>query len=92
MTVYIDKLRYYPPGTVNFKGASHWCHMWTDGDIDELHRFAARIGMRYEWFQKHRVLNHYDLIARRRNAAIKAGAVECDVKDFLRDQRIANVS
>ena len=34
-----------------------WCHMATDGSFEELHAFAARLGLRRAWFQR----DHYDL-------------------------------
>lgn len=53
------------------------CHMFTDAiDLEELHVFAERIGMRRSWFQPHRVAPHYDLTSSRRAAAVLLGAVE----------------
>lgn len=52
------------------------CHMFPDGSIDELVRFAVRIGMKEKWLQKgRRGLVHFDLTKSRREAAIKAGAI-----------------
>lgn len=56
------------------------CHLFTDGDLQELHALAGRIGMKRAWFQpfpQHSV-PHYDLTASRRAAAVKCGAVEVD--------------
>lgn len=86
MTVYVDELKEYPLGTV--KGAPrarYWCHMWAD-DVEELHEFAAKIGMRREWFQDHRVIPHYDLVKLRRAFAVKLGAVETDTRTWLRQK------
>ena len=52
--------------------------LWTDGvhlvsdtSLDELHEFAARIGLKREWYQK----GHYDMTAPWRiRRALKAGA------------------
>lgn len=35
---------------------AHWrwetvCHMWTDGDLEELHEFAESLGLKRAWFQ-----------------------------------------
>ena len=49
------------------------CHLFTDGQLDELHRLAAQIGLRREWFQDGR-LPHYDLTGSMRERAIRAGA------------------
>jgi hypothetical protein len=43
---------------------------------EELHEFAAKIGLRREWFQKSTSGPHYDLTVRRRAAAVKLGAIE----------------
>lgn len=53
------------------------CHMFTDpGNLDALHQFAAKIGLKRRWFQEHKRLPHYDLTTGRREAAVKAGAME----------------
>lgn len=44
-------------------------------DLDELHAFAARIGMKRAWFQPHPRHPHYDLTESRRKMAIEKGAV-----------------
>src|SRR6185436_13568665 len=46
-----------------------WCHMATDGELDELHAFAARLGLRRRWFQR----DHYDLPPHGRRAAVALG-------------------
>jgi hypothetical protein len=46
----------------------------TDDTLDELHAFAARIGLRREWFQG-TTFPHYDLTAAKRDEAMVAGAV-----------------
>lgn len=70
--IYVDPLRNY-----------HWrlgnsCHMTTDGDLEELHLFAKKIGMKREWFQPSPPASvpHYDLTAKRREAAVAQGAEE----------------
>lgn len=55
------------------------CHMFTDNvDIEELHAFAVRIGMKREWFQRHVIAPHYDLVKSRRDFAVHSGAIEVD--------------
>jgi hypothetical protein len=49
--------------------------MMTDGHIDELHNFAAKIGMKREWFQDNPLHLHYDLFDGRINKALQAGAI-----------------
>lgn len=75
MTVYVDPLmehgwRLYGRQTSN-------CHLFTDGPLEELHSFAAQIGMKREWFQP-RSTPHYDLTPSRRKVAVALGAVEVD--------------
>jgi len=41
--IYVDDLQDYPSG--------RWCHMATDGELDELHVMAAKIGLKRSWFQ-----------------------------------------
>ena len=51
------------------------CHLFTDGNIKELHEFAKKIGLKLVWFQM-KSTPHYDLIESKRNEAIKQGAIE----------------
>ena len=75
MTVYVDDWR-QPAKLGRYPGK--WSHLMVgpDDDIAELHEFAARIGMRREWFQdKPWPRAHYDVPEFRRRQAIAAGAV-----------------
>ena len=46
-------------------------HLVSDANLAELHEFAARIGLKREWYQK----GHYDMTAPWRVArALRAGA------------------
>jgi hypothetical protein len=83
MAVYVDELRDYqalsgfgPPGL--------WCHMVTDGEIDELHQFAARLGAPRRAFQNHPRHPHYALPPYGRNLALALGAVEATTADLAR--------
>lgn len=60
---------------------SQACHMVADS-IDELHRFAGRLGLRRSWFQN-KTLPHYDLTIGMRVKAVKLGAIEIDKKKFM---------
>lgn len=75
MTVYVDDMRMQARvGRIN----ARWSHLTADTD-EELHEFAARIGMRRSWFQKSRTrpeANHYDVTDVRRDDAIRLGAVQ----------------
>ena len=79
MTIYVDTIRHYPSGL--------WCHMATDGPIEELHRFAERIGLCRSRLQHHRLVPHYDLRPVVREGAVALGAVEVSSKELLRRTR-----
>jgi len=76
--IYVDELRTYP-GSRRL-----WCHMATDGDLEELHQFAARIGLSRRWFQNHPKHPHYDLSATRRLLAIRAGAAAITSEEMVK--------
>jgi len=78
MTVYVDSLESW--GWKMRGREIQSCHMFTDSlDLEELHVFAERIGLRRAWFQTDsRVAPHYDLTPSRRDAAVALGAVELD--------------
>lgn len=59
------------------------CHLICDGDLNELHALAARIGMKRKWFQPHGAIPHYDLTEARREEAVRAGAVEIDRRGIV---------
>lgn len=84
MTVYVDDFRVEARvGGLH----SRWSHLIAD-DLDELHIFAARIGLRREWFQDPTVNGkpkaepgtrlaenwHYDVTDSKRKEAIRLGA------------------
>jgi Protein of unknown function (DUF4031) len=47
-----------------------WAHLVSDESYEELHAFAARLGLRREWFQG----DHYDVPADLRETALTLGA------------------
>lgn len=61
-------------------GPRAWCHMVSDTSMSELHEFAAKIGMKRAWFQG----DHYDLVASKRELAIKGGAVAVSSQQLVR--------
>ncbi len=76
MAILVDELREYPGSGLPFRS---WCHMATDGTWEELHAFAARLGLRRAWFQG----DHYDLPAHGRAAAVALGAEEVGTGELL---------
>lgn len=81
--IFVDELAQW---TVRRK----WCHMVTDGDVAELNAFAKKIGLKPEWLQdkNKRYKPHYDLVASKRELAIKHGAIEVNSHDFIKLVRI----
>jgi hypothetical protein len=77
MAILVDELREYPGVALPF---TVWCHMATDADFEELHEFAARLGLRRAWFQR----DHYDLPAHGRAAAVALGAEQVATGELLR--------
>lgn len=79
MSVLIDKPARYPgmrPGL--------WSHMWaSDGDLEELHTMAKRIGLKREWFQDRPKFPHYDLTGAMPQRALAAGAIEITVREWM---------
>jgi hypothetical protein len=61
-----------------------WCHLLAD-DLDELHRFAALLGIKRASFQgpPKSSTPHYDLTGFERARAIALGAVACDREQIV---------
>ena len=61
-----------------------WCHLLAD-DPDELHRFAARLGIKRVSFQgpPKSATPHYDLTGYERAKAIALGAIVCDREQIV---------
>ncbi|MEU9124313.1 DUF4031 domain-containing protein [Streptomyces sp. NPDC048506] len=57
-----------------------WSHLVSDQSFDELHVFAAGLGIPRRAFER----DHYDLPADRYDDAVRAGAVEVGSKELLR--------
>jgi hypothetical protein len=57
-----------------------WSHLVSDASYDELHAFAARLGIPLRAFQG----DHYDIPASLRPRAVELGAVEVPARELLR--------
>lgn len=77
MAVMVDKLREYPDVNLPFK---HWCHLAGDAGFEELHAFAARLGIPPHRFQG----DHYDLPPHLRERAVALGAEEVGTRELTR--------
>jgi Protein of unknown function (DUF4031) len=72
VTVYID-----PP---IWPGHGHlWSHLISDQSYEELHGFAARIGIPRRGFER----DHYDVIAERYGAAVAEGAQPVSSREIV---------
>jgi len=61
-----------------------YCHMATDGDIQELHEMASRLGLKRSWFQNKPGHPHYDLGPAKRSLAVKLGAIEVTSAELVK--------
>lgn len=79
--IYVDELVDYT-GMTKLK-YNRWCHLWTDGDIKELHKFAQSIGLKRRWFQD-KMFSHYDLVPSKRELALNKGAKFITLREYYR--------
>jgi hypothetical protein len=72
MAIYVDDAIWHWQGR-------QWCHLLAD-NIDELHRFAAALGLHRMSYQGPPKTSspHYDLTSYERRRAIALGAKPCD--------------
>jgi hypothetical protein len=86
VTVYVDDWRQWARvGPVE----ARWSHLTADSD-EELHAFAARLGLRRAWFQDHHrdvTRHHYDVTDAVRDEAIAAGATAVTWREGARIRR-----
>lgn len=81
MTVYVD-------APIWTKAASKqprktYSHMVADS-LQELHEFAAKIGIKKHFFHKHRVASHYDITSDQQVVALSNGAQLVSSTDIVR--------
>ena len=76
MAVYVDSL-------FTWGNQGQWCHMIAD-TLDELHRFAAQIGLKRSWVHISSTgIVHYDLRPSKRVLAIQRGAIPLSGQEFI---------
>ena len=73
--ILVDPVRRHPSG--------EWCHMVSDESVEELHEFAARIGLKRKAFQS-ASRPHYDLRPSTRQLVVSLGAEEVGMRDLVR--------
>lgn len=94
VAVYVDDWR--QPATVG-PVEGRWSHLLADTE-EELHAFAARLGLRRAWFQRsrrHPAFDHYDVTDDLRREAISLGAAAISWRQagrMLRGRRRARPS
>jgi hypothetical protein len=82
VTFYVDRLRHHRLRGTCIDG--EWCHLATDGTLEELHAFAASLALPRRAFHDHPRHPHYDLTLSRRTQAIAAGALEVTSKELVK--------
>lgn len=80
MAVLIDEPRWWWRGR-------RWCHLVSDESLEELHAFAASVGIPERAFQG----DHYDIPEERRAILVEAGATEVSSRELLRRLRSAGL-
>ena len=80
MTILVD------PAVWPWRG-ERWAHLVSDRSYDELHAFAARLGIPRRAFQG----DHYDVPAWLRDEAITLGATPVGSRELVRRLRAAGL-
>ena len=75
VTEYMTNLRY-----------KKWSHMVSDVSAEELHEFAAKLGLKREWSQERpkSSAHHYDIVPTKRALAIKLGAIAVTSRELVK--------
>ena len=81
MAVYVDDAIWHWAGR-------KWCHLLAD-ETDELHRFAAQLGINRLSFQgpPKSTTPHYDLTGFERAKALALGAIKCNRAEIVAVRR-----
>ena len=79
--IYIDPPREYPTRLRH----KVWSHLVSDTSEEELHAFAARLGLKRAWFQGRPKASaaHYDVTASKYELAIKLGAIPVTSRELV---------
>ena len=79
MAIYVDNER------IQWRGKL-WCHLVADS-LDELHAFAASLGLKRAWFQGKASYPHYDVTTGVRERALEMGAIAAGKTQMLDSAR-----
>ena len=79
--IFIDPPRNHPKTP---RGMNPWCHIWSStNDLEELRAFADRMGLKRSWYQRRPGFPHYDVTGKNIALAIKMGAHQKSLKQWL---------
>lgn len=67
-----------------------WCHLTADS-LDELHAFAARVGLPTRAFHRGARHPHYDITANQRLNAVRSGAHPVSPREVVRIARQVSI-
>jgi hypothetical protein len=81
LAIYVDSRSW------NWRGEL-WGHLIADS-TEELHLFAARLGLQHDWYQGGAKYPHYDLTLTIRANAIAFGAIQLNGRAFIDKARLA---
>lgn len=83
--ILVDGISTYPASMTRGLPGRQWCHMISDTSEEELHAFAARIGLTREWAQLRPKASaaDYDLTPSRRAKAVATGAIEVTARELV---------
>lgn len=79
VAIYVDNER------IQWRGKL-WCHLVADS-LDELHAFAAELGLKRAWFQGKASYPHYDVTTGVRERALAMGAIAAGKTQMLASAR-----
>lgn len=65
----------------------HWCHMVSDESFDELHVFAASLGVPQRGFHR----DHYDIPGHVREVALSMGALAVPSRELVKRLRASGL-
>ena len=84
--ILVDGITEYSEEVTRGLPSRRWCHMVSDVSEEELHAFAARLGLKRSWFQgRHNGASaaHYDLTPSKRALALKLGAGAVTARELV---------
>jgi len=62
------------------KNAKVWYHLMSNENNDEIHTFAARLGLKRIWYH----VDHYDLVQSKYQQAVIFGAMPISAKEMVK--------